>query len=77
MKEDMVDMDQDKVVGEAKEEGEGVMVVEVEVEVEANLMQEVGEGVEVEADLATEILEVSIYIYVGPYLNHCHHFKDC
>ncbi len=59
LEEDMVDVDQDKVVEGVKVEGEEVMVVEVEEEVDLTL--EVEEWVEVEVDLETEIMEMMIY----------------
>jgi len=72
----MVDVDQDKVVEEDKEEEEEVVVMEVKVEVEVNLIPEVEEWVEEEADLVTETMEVIIYTYQESYWNHYHHFKD-
>jgi len=65
LEEGMADMVQDKVVKGVKVEEEEVMVVEVEAE--ANFMPEEEDWVGVEADLATETMEVMISIYHETY----------
>ena len=73
LEEDVVDVDQDKVVVEgAKVEEAEVM----EVEVEVDLSLEVEEWVEAEAILETEIMGVMISTYLVICWNHCHHFRD-
>jgi len=73
LEEDVVDVDQNKVVveGAKVEEAE-----DMEVEVEVDLSLEVEEWVEEEAILETETMGVMTFISQVICWNHCHHFRD-